>query len=196
MPIVSIAGNPTIVKFSISTHHITVIRHNKMTNSKRTSESERTPLIQRMKGTHNRMEICCLCVKMGRLLTMGNTVYSLSQGQGLSLWEKARSSRSSSSSDDADTSPPRRHVTKVRIFVGGFVDAFLIATHGEASIPWEMNDTANWSRASPSSSPLFLSSLPPSAWVPPTTLSPETMISTSPDPKISSSPLPTLQKRT
>ena len=196
MPIVSIAGNSTTVKFSISTHHITVICHNKMTNSRRTSESERTPLIQRMKGKHNRVEICCLCVKMGRLLTMGNTVYSLSQGQGLSLWEKARSSRSSSSSDDVDASPPRRHVTKVRIFVGGFVDAFLIATHGEASIPWEMNDTANWSRASPSSSPLFLSSLPPSAWVPPTTLSPETTISTSPDPKISSSPLPTLQKRT
>ena len=63
------------------------------------------------RGKHNRVEICCLCVKMGRLLTMGNTVYSLSQGQGLSLWEKARSSRSSSSSDDADTSPPRRHVT-------------------------------------------------------------------------------------
>ena len=27
MPIVSIAGNPTIVEFSISTHHITVICH-------------------------------------------------------------------------------------------------------------------------------------------------------------------------
>lgn len=46
MPIVSIAGNSTIVEFSISTHRITVIRHNKMTNSIRTSESERTPLIQ------------------------------------------------------------------------------------------------------------------------------------------------------
>lgn len=63
MPIVSIAGNSTIVEFSISTHHITVISHNKMTNSKRTSESERTPLIQRMKGKHNRKEICCLCGK-------------------------------------------------------------------------------------------------------------------------------------
>ena len=46
MPIVSIAGNSTIVEFSISTHHITVICHNKMTSSIRTSESERTPLIQ------------------------------------------------------------------------------------------------------------------------------------------------------
>ena len=85
MPIVSIAGNPTIVEFSTFTHHITVICHNKMTSSKRTSESERTPFIQRMKGKHNRLEICYLCVKMGRLLTMGNTIYSLSQGRGLSL---------------------------------------------------------------------------------------------------------------
>ena len=46
MPIVSIAGNSTTVEFSISTHHITVICHNKMTSSIRTSESERTPLIQ------------------------------------------------------------------------------------------------------------------------------------------------------
>ena len=75
MPIVSIAGNSTIVEFSISTHHITVISHNKMTNSIRTSESERTPLIQRMKGKRNRKEICCLCVENGKATHNGQ--YSL-----------------------------------------------------------------------------------------------------------------------
>ena len=81
MPIVSIAGNSTIVEFSISTHHITVICHNKMTSSKRTSESERTPLIQRMKGKHNRVEICCLCVENGKATHNGREVYSLTEGQ-------------------------------------------------------------------------------------------------------------------
>ena len=71
MPIASIAGNSTTVEFSISTHHITVICHNKMTSSKRTSESERTPLIQMNKRENNRKESVVCVWKMGRLLTMG-----------------------------------------------------------------------------------------------------------------------------
>ena len=89
MPIVSIAGNPTIVEFSISTHHITVIRHNKMTSSIRTSESERTPLIQRMKGKHNRVEICCLCVENGKATHNGQCSLLSLTGTGIVLMRES-----------------------------------------------------------------------------------------------------------
>ena len=89
MPIVSIAGNSTIVEFSISTHRITVIRHNKMTNSKRTSESERTPLIQRMKGKHNRVEICCLCVENGKATHNGQCSLLSLTGTGIVLMRES-----------------------------------------------------------------------------------------------------------
>ena len=79
MPIASIAGNSTIVEFSISTHHITVIRHNKMTSSKRTSESERTPLIQMNKRENNRKEsVVC---ENGKATHNGREVYSLTEGR-------------------------------------------------------------------------------------------------------------------
>ena len=81
MPIASIAGKQTTVKFSISTHHITVIRHNKMTSSKRTSESERTPLIQMNKReTQQSGDLLFVC-ENGKATHNGREVYSLTEGR-------------------------------------------------------------------------------------------------------------------
>ena len=129
---------------STSTHLITVICHKhggKLETSHRIGTDSSCPRDKREDDISKRRR----GMEVGWLLATGEEDYSLTEGQRLSFPRGARSSLSSSSSDVASSTPDPRfsviNISSIRWIYCG--DAFLIATHDDASTPSDHDDTTD-----------------------------------------------------